>query len=100
MSADKFDKLHRELVAVVEAIRAKLDSEHISSFCLEIDVSGRVAASDRSGVKITYSLKEQYESGTKGARLGPVADEFIRRYGWDKRNAPKELTYDDSNDTF
>ena len=79
--------LHPTIVAVVKEVRQRLaDADIGGQFRLDIEVSGRIQGGD---VVISYTMGETYSgSNAKGARLAPVVDEFMRRKGWDERNAP------------
>lgn len=81
------DTLHSAVVAATKDIRQRLaDADIGGQFRLDIEVSGRIQGGD---VIISYTLGEMYSSSNaKGARLHPVVDEFMRRKGWDERNAP------------
>lgn len=81
------DSLHPAVVNAVVAVRQRLADANIgSTFRLDIEVSGRIEGGE---VKVTYRLGDTYGSNNPaGARLAPVVDEFLRRHGWNKVNAP------------
>ncbi len=83
-------KLHAIVAETTVSLRQELnDAEIGSSFNMSIDVSGRVAGGD---VIVKYSVSGLYGSKvTEGSRLAPVLSEFMRRNGWEKRNAPLAL---------
>ena len=88
-----FPKFEHTLEAAIASIRQKLAACDAppSEFNLEIKASGRTLEGE---VKVEFVLGGYYcDSQTKGGRLGPVLDEFARRHGWQKANAPVCLTF-------
>lgn len=76
----------------VAKLRAELATyEGIGTFRLDIECAGRVLDGD---VKISFKLGESYDSSqmVEGNDVSKVAEEFIRRHNWKKRNAPLLLT--------
>jgi hypothetical protein len=84
----------------IKRLRERLKHSDLPEFDFTIQAKGRVHGGD---VKLEFSLDGDYNCrAVKGSSLGPVVDEFLRRYGWDKLNAPKALSYqkipsDDTN---
>ena len=75
------------------SIRAELKGiETLPEFYFDISISGRVHTGE---LKIEFRLGENtWTNNVKGGALRPVIVEFMRRYGWDRANAPLQLTYD------
>lgn len=84
------DNLRHELTEAVTALRQRLaDADIGSNFRLDIEVSGRIQGGE---VKVAYVLGDSYSStNARGARLGPVVTEFLRRHGWNEANTPLAL---------
>ena len=66
--------------------------EDISSINFSVDISGRAHDGE---LKIKYEIGSTYQDGgcVKGPKLDIVIEEYLRRFGWDKRNQPLELTF-------
>jgi hypothetical protein len=78
--------LERAVRAAVLDIRSRLqECEDLPNFELNIEAKGRVHEGE---VTISYNLEGYYTDVVKGGRLTPVLDEFARRHGWKKVNAP------------
>ena len=57
-----------------------------SYFDMEISANGRVLDGE---LEVMFKFDPgSYEKSTKGGNLAATFDEFMRRYGWQKRNAP------------
>lgn len=87
----KFDDLIKSLALHIREELSKV--EEISSIDFEVSIDGRAHDGE---LKIKYSLGSTYGSGglVTGGRLEPVITEYLRRFGWDRRNKPLELSYD------
>jgi hypothetical protein len=85
-------ELHDALLAATAGLRDKLSDANIGShFNLTIEIKGRLNSSEPA--MVAYRLNESlWQGGPEGNRLGPVADELIRRHGWSKRHSPLQLT--------
>ena len=82
------NNLERTVEQAVLALRARLAAADIGSdFRLDIEAQGRIQGGD---VRISYVLTgSSYGSdSTRGNRLEPVVDEFLRRKGWNQANEP------------
>jgi hypothetical protein len=78
--------LERAVRAAVLEVRSRLQQcEDLPSFELEIKAQGRVHEGE---IEISYNLEGRYNDVVRGGRLTPVVDEFARRHGWNKINAP------------
>ena len=66
--------------------------EEISSLDFEITIDGRVHDGE---LRIEYKLGNSYGPGgqVRGGDIAKVVDEYKRRFGWDQRNQPLELTF-------
>lgn len=66
--------------------------ESISSMSLDIEISGRVHDGE---LKIKFTLGSTYSSSgsVSGGNIEAVLLEYKRRFGWDKRHQPLELTF-------
>lgn len=66
--------------------------EDISKLDFTIDISGRVHDGELS---IKFELGSAYSTGgqVSGGRIEAVLAEYMRRFGWDKRNKPLELSF-------
>ena len=65
--------------------------ESLSSFCFAIRVDGRVHSGD---LKVEFQIGESsYAMDVKGGTYRAVIEEFMRRHGWDKANAPLMIGY-------
>jgi hypothetical protein len=87
-------KLHHNTLAELESavraavldVRARLtECEDLPNFELTITASGRV---HEGTIEVSYNLEGRYNDVVKGGRLTPVLDEFSRRHGWQRANAP------------
>lgn len=67
--------------------------EEISSLDFEITFDGRV---HDGHLKIKFKLGSGYSTGgqVEGGNLEEVLLEYMRRFGWDRRNKPLMLTHD------
>jgi hypothetical protein len=77
------------LVQEVKRIREKLSQvESISSFQLEIEITGRVHEGD---LEVRFKLGQLYSTGgqVKGGSIEPVVLEYLRRFGWDEKHQVK-----------
>ena len=77
-----------------ECVRERLSVvEEIHSVQFSIDVSGRAHDGD---LQVKYELGSSYSEGgvVKGPNLDVVIDEYLRRFGWDKRNQPLCISFD------
>lgn len=87
---DATPPLEQALKDVVESIRKVLGDADIPNMQFEISVSGRT----HGDLKVEYELGELYGSNSvKGRSASVVLCEFLRRRGWNTRNAPLSLTY-------
>lgn len=66
--------------------------EEINQLDFEISIDGRVHDGDLS---IKFKLGSSYGTGgmVEGGDLEAVLVEYMRRFGWDKRNKPLELSF-------
>ena len=74
-------------------IRSELQQiEELPTLSFTIDISGRVHDGE---IKINFALGNTYSEGgcVKGGNLDEVIREYLRRFGWDKRHQPLELSY-------
>jgi hypothetical protein len=79
-------ELHKAIVDAARNVRDVFDSHDVGHMTLEIEVSGRV----HDELKIKYSIGE-YSGTCEGGDLIAVLDEYMRRRGWNARNAPLAL---------
>lgn len=86
----KFDDIIKSLALYIREELSKVDE--ISSIDFEVSIEGRAHDGE---LKIKYSLGSTYSNGglVTGGRLEPVITEYLRRFGWDSRNKPLELSY-------
>ncbi len=86
----KFDDMVKDLAIYVREQLKQVDE--ISSINFSIDVSGRAHDGE---LRVKYEIGSTYADGgmVKGAKLDIVIEEYLRRFGWDKRNQPLELTF-------
>lgn len=91
------DTLNIAFRDAVETVRLILGDMDIGNFRLEVVASGRTMT-DRNEVKIELRLSDTYygDNTVKGAKLDKVIEEFGRRNGWNKANAPLALAAPDS----
>lgn len=86
--------MKREMKRVRQQLQAAVDGGvSLNEFHLKVSCGGRVSSGE---VKLEYSIAAS-DYGTdmvKGANLGEVVAEFLRRRGWSQVNAPKALAYD------
>lgn len=87
----KYDDLIKSLALHIREELSRVDEISLIDFTLSID--GRAHDGE---LKIKYSLGSSYRAGgcVEGGRLEPVINEYLRRFGWDYRNKPLELTFD------
>jgi hypothetical protein len=90
MRKDLSERLHAVLAEAVAQVRQELsDAEIASRFRLDIEASGRLSCGD---ILVSYKVGESYgSSNAEGGRLDTVLSEYMRRSGWNKRNAPLAL---------
>src|SRR5438445_12049657 len=85
---------YREYVKEMAAyVRNELQEiEDISSLQFDIDISGRLHDGE---LKIEFKLGSSYGVGgqVKGGDLEAIVREYKRRFGWDQRNKPLELSF-------
>lgn len=85
---------YRECVKEMAAyIRSELNQvEEIHSIDFELSIDGR---NHDGELKIEFRLGSQYNAGgvVKGGDLEKVVLEYKRRFGWDQRNQPLELSF-------
>lgn len=86
----RFDDLIKSLALHIREELSKVDE--IASIDFDISIDGRAHDGE---LKIKYSLGSNYGTGglVTGGRLEPVITEYLRRFGWDSRNKPLELSY-------
>lgn len=90
--------IKREIKKVREQLK-RVDG--LNSFIFTVRSEGRVLDGD---IKLAFKISKEYGSDeVEGARLSPVLDEFMRRQGWKKVNAPLSIGYekipgDDTNE--
>ena len=80
--------LKREITKIQKRV-SKVES--ISFLNLQIEAKGRMDGD----IKILFRISDnEYDisSGPKGNDLDALTEEFMRRHGWEKRNAPLMLT--------
>lgn len=82
------EKLHKALVDAAKYLKDEFDAKDVGHCRLRITLSGRV----HGEFKIEYDLCEQYDDSVIGADLDTVMEEYFRRRGWNKRNAPLALS--------
>ena len=76
------------IVEQVRFIRSELQKiETLDAFEFIVKAEGRVHEGE---LKIVFSLDHPYEMGViaKGGDINVVLEEFMRRFGWNKRNNP------------
>lgn len=81
------------LIQKVRAIREQLAKcEDIRTMKLFINVSGRLHDGE---LELTYSLGGSYDLGgeVKGGNLDVLVEEYLHRFGFDKRNQVKLISY-------
>ena len=89
------DTLHHAVAIAVTDLQALLSLADVSNFRLDIEISGRVHGGD---ILVTYKMGERYSSNSpEGSRLEAVVQEFLRRRGWEARNAPLALEAPESH---
>lgn len=74
-------------------IRSELNViEELPSLQFSIDISGRVHDGE---LQIKFELGGSYSVGglVKGGSIDAVIKEYKRRFGWDQRNQPLELSF-------
>jgi len=74
-------------------IRSELSViEKLSSLDFTIGISGRLHDGE---LKIKFELGSTYSAGgsVKGGSIDAVLLEYKRRFGWDQRNQPLELSF-------
>lgn len=83
----KYEKLEEALIEAVVAIREEMSGleDPPSYFNFNIEVDGRVLDGD---LEIKFSFGGSYVETTKGGNLSRVTAEYLRRFGWNKRNDP------------
>lgn len=78
-----------ELLSLAKYVRDSLrEVGDLDSFKLEIEIEGRVHEGD---IRINLALKHPYKYGfdiSTASDLDALLEEFKRRFGWVKRNAP------------
>ena len=57
-----------------------------------MEISAKVSGNTHSDLKVTYSAG-QYGAMVSGHDLAAVTREYLRRQGWDLRNAPTLISY-------
>jgi hypothetical protein len=81
-------KLEQAFIVAVTQMRnrvAELDDPP-SYFDLEISATGRVLDGE---LEVVFKFDPgSYEKSTKGGNLAATFEEYLRRYGWQKQNAP------------
>lgn len=85
--------LHEQLIQETkEMVEHIAECESVSSFRLDIEISGRVHDGD---ILIEYKLGQGYSDYSRvvGKALGPVVQEFLRRHGWNERHAPIAISF-------
>lgn len=89
-----YDQMVKNLAMFLRDELKQVDDE-ISSLDFEISIDGRVHDGE---LKIEYKLGSSYSSGgqVSGGDLPKVIAEYKRRFGWDKRNQPLMLTFDEA----
>jgi len=78
---------------IVNYVRDELKKiEEISNLDFEITADGRL---HDGSINIKFKLGSSYSIGgmVEGGRLDAVLTEYMRRFGWDVRNKPLELTF-------
>lgn len=74
-------------------IRAELNViEELPNLQFSVDISGRLHDGE---LKIKFELGSTYGEGgcVKGGSIDAVIKEYKRRFGWDQRNQPLELSF-------
>jgi phosphoglycolate phosphatase-like HAD superfamily hydrolase len=82
--------------AVKQVRKALRNASEGSEFHFRIYAHGRVQEGE---TKLEISLADSgYSSGVvTGNQIQPVIDEYLRRHGWDKLNAPLQISFDGSD---
>lgn len=90
MKPGNFDDVVKEIAIYVRGRLAEVEAIHSVQF--SIDVSGRAHDGD---LEVKYEIGSSYSEGgvVKGARLEVVIEEYLRRFGWDKRNQPLCISF-------
>lgn len=87
-------KAYEETIKEIAAyVRAELQQvEEISSLDFSIEVDGRVHDGE---LKIIFKLGSTYadHGEVQGGSIEAVLREYMRRFGWDLRNKPLELSF-------
>jgi hypothetical protein len=80
--------LEAAFAAAAKEVRARLaECEDLNYFEFTVTADGRVNDGE---MKISFELHDGNYGAAKvrGGQAGPVLDEYARRHGWQKRNAP------------
>jgi len=83
-----FSRLEDRLIEAVKYMRDQMSEleDPPSYFDFDINVNGRTLDGD---IEIIFTFNGgSYDKQTKGGNLENAFDEYKRRYGWAKRNAP------------
>lgn len=85
-----YEQTIKELAAYIRAELSVIDE--IASLDFDIYISGRLHDGE---LKIKFSVGGTYSTGGKveGGSIDAVIKEYKRRFGWDKRNQPLELSF-------
>lgn len=85
-----YEQTIKELAAYVRSELSVIDE--IPKLDFDIEIDGRLHDGE---LKIKFSVGSVYETGGKveGGSIDAVLQEYKRRFGWDQRNQPLELSF-------
>lgn len=88
--AKAYEQVIKEIAVYVREELKHIDEIHTLNF--SIDISGRLHDGE---LKIKFEIGSTYGAGgsVKGGNIEDVLVEYMRRFGWDKRNQPLELSF-------
>lgn len=79
------NKFHNTVVLLARKIREKLQQhDELSRFCFRVEVEGRVHDGD---MELVYKIGS-FGGEVEAHSIDAVLDEWMRRKGFEKRNAP------------
>jgi hypothetical protein len=85
-NSDKYNTLETALIDAIVAMREEISGleDPPSYLNFNIEVDGRVLDGD---IEVKFIFEGgNYSQVTKGGNLVNVVNEYLRRYGWNKRN--------------
>lgn len=86
----QFDNMIKDLAVHIRNELSQI--EEISKIQFSIEIYGRTHDGE---LRVRYEIGSSYQDGgvVKGPKLDVVLKEYLRRFGWDKRNQPLEITF-------